>query len=64
MKTALINGLPFLALLGALLVIVILLLAYFWPEVEWYLLCWLQRRRANREKRYQAKPRVAFRRPR
>lgn len=64
MKAAWINGLPFLALLGALLVVGILFLAYFWPEVEWYLLCWLQRRRAKREKRYQVKPRVACRRPR
>ena len=44
-------SLPYLALLGLLLLVLIAVAAYFWPTIEWRLLCWLQTRRRTRETR-------------
>ena len=60
----LMTALPFVAFLGLLVVLGLVLLAYFWPTVEWWLLCYLQRRRRDRETRFTQAPRVAARRPR
>jgi|GEM_PF-5760039 len=57
------TAMPFIAFLGALLVLLAVVVAFFWPQVEWFLLCWLQRRRTAREAAY-GRPRQAIRRQR
>jgi hypothetical protein len=64
MMGVLIVALPFIAFLGLLVAVGVVLLAFFWPTVEWRLLCWLQNRRKNRENRVLERPRAAVRRPR
>lgn len=64
MTAHLVTALPFVAFLGLLAALGLAVAAYFWPSVEWWLLCWLQRRRTAREHRYLGRPRQALRRPR
>jgi hypothetical protein len=60
----LMTALPFVAFLGLLLALGAAAVAYFWPTVEWWLLCRLLQRRRDRETRLQGRPRPAVRRPR
>lgn len=48
--------LPYLAFLGLLVALGAATLAYFWPTVEWHLICWLQARRRARETRHLEPP--------
>lgn len=67
MAALIMTALPFVAFLGLLVVLGLALVAFFWPSVEWWLLCTLQNRRRKREARHLGTPKVqrlALRRPR
>ena len=63
-ESIILTALPFIAFLGALLVLLVSITSYFWPQVEWFLLCWLPRRRTARESTFLGRPRQALRRQR
>jgi len=58
----LLTYLPLGVMFCLLAVVAVALAAFLWPSVEWQLLCWLQRRRRERELRGAPRPKVAQRR--
>jgi len=64
MMAFLLEAPPFLGFLGLLGALSLAALAFFFPQVEAWLLSVLLRRRSAREARFQPRPRVGLRGPR